>query len=316
MSKAPTYVFMGTPPFAATILEGLSQHAGSPLAVITQPARPVGRGQKVQTTAVQQLADSRGWQCYPVENANEPAFLGMLRGLAPDLILVAAFGQILKKDLLELPRRYCLNVHASLLPKYRGAAPVSRAILEGDTETGITIQRMAKKLDTGDILVQKRIPIAVRETSATLLEKLAGLGVESLVESIAMIATNREVFVPQDPEAATYAAKLSKAESTIDWSENAERIRRKIYGLQPWPIAETWLGPDSMRIFEAAHVDVELPGPPGSLQTDHRTNLIVKCGDGRALSLTEIQLANRKKLPVASFLSAYRGQFPFARLGG
>lgn len=309
------YLFMGTPPFAARVLELLSAEVGAPTAVITQPARPAGRGQRLAPTAVQEFATQKAWPFFATENTNDPEFLETLRSLQPDLILVAAFGQILKKALLALPAKYCLNVHASLLPKYRGAAPVARSILDGDLETGITIQKMARKLDTGDILVQRTIPIAPFDTSATLLDKLAELGGACLIEAVRTIEAGREVFVAQDESLATHAAKLSKDESPIDWTRSAAEVRRKVYGLQPWPTAETLLGNEVMRVFGAHEVDDPIDGEPGTVRTDHRTFVHVRCGDGRALALTEIQLANRKKLLISSFLSAYRGHFPFARIG-
>lgn len=311
---------MGTPEFAATILRRIADAQGPPALVLTQPPREAGRGRKQSPSAVQTLCEQTGWHFDNPESVNTDASMKRLKDVTPDVILVAAFGQILKKPILELPK-YCLNVHGSLLPKYRGAAPVQRAILDGDTETGITIQRMARKLDTGDILLQKRLLIRRKETSAQLLDRLAELGAESLIESVRMIESGKEKFIPQVEADATNAAKLDKKDSPIDWTRTAMEIERQVYGLQPWPVAETRLGKDRLQVYGAD----AMPGVPavpgstsaaraGSIVTDHKTHVHVVCGDGR-VALTEIQLENRKRLSIVDFLKGYRGKFPFSHVG-
>jgi len=307
------YVFMGTPEFASVILERVAEKIGPPVHVVTQPARSKGRGQKVIPTAVQALCETRGWAFDATDNVNSEEMLARLQQTKPDLILVAAFGQILKKGILEMPARYCLNVHGSLLPHYRGAAPVQRAILNGDVETGITIQRMARKLDTGDILVQKKAPILRGETSQMLLDKLSGVGADALLEAVQLISAGKEQFIPQDESQASHAAKLDKKEAKIDWNRSAKEIERQIYGLQPWPNAETVLGKDRLQIFKAEAIDEKSAKPPGEVITDHKSHLKVCCGQG-VLALTEIQLENRKRLAIVDFLRGYRGNFPFSKL--
>lgn len=309
------YIFMGTPPLAATILEKLCTDLDPPAAIVTQLAKAQGRGQKILPTAVEQFARGRSLNVFSTLNVNAPETVAALRVFQPDVILVAAFGQILRDDILNLPKLFCLNVHASLLPKYRGAAPIQRAIWNGDAVTGVTIQKMAKKLDTGDVLLQKETNILPDETSGELMARLATLGAEALVEAMRLIDTDHYEFVPQDETLATYASKIDKADALVDWNQPAGRIYNQVRALQPWPVAETLLGTDRLKIF-GARIVASPPGKkPGEVTTDGKTELVVTCGDGRALSLTMIQLENRKRLDVRNFLMAYRGTFPFHQMG-
>lgn len=304
---------MGTPPLAAEILERLAETQGPPVHVFTQPPREAGRGRKLTPTPVQELCERKGWEFSAVENVNTDEAMLILAAKQPTLILVAAFGQILKKPILEFPK-YCLNVHASLLPKYRGAAPFQRAILNGDTETGVTIQRMARKLDTGDILIQKRIPILRQETSGQLLDRLTKLGAEALIEAVKLIESGKEHFTAQIESDATYAAKLDKKDSPLDFKLSALEIERRVYGLQPWPIAETKLGKDRLQIYAAQALESNKALAPGQIETDHQSYVHVGCGQG-VLALTEIQPENRKRLSIVDFLRGYRGNFPFTEVG-
>ncbi len=309
---------MGTPAFAATVLEALLRAGFPPVAVVCQPARATGRGLRLTASEVEQLARHASLPVLPAENINAPEVQAQLQDLHPDLFLVAAFGQLLKKTTLAIPKLYCLNVHGSLLPKYRGAAPIQRAVLDGQPVTGITIQRMVSKMDAGDILLQKPTTIGERETAADLFVRLAVLGGEALVESLLQIQSGKVQFQAQQESEATHAPKISKDEAIIDWTQPAERVLRQIRGLQPWPIAESKLGGVRLRIFSA-----ELAAPmglagqsiPGKLSSDGKTRLIVACGHATAVSLTQIQLENRKKLETREFLMAYRGKFPFANMG-
>ncbi len=307
------YLFMGSPPIAATILELLCREYAPPLTVVTQLPKATGRGQKVLPTAVEVLARQHSLPVIATENVNAPETLAELKSLAPDLILVAAFGQILREDILKLPTRYCLNVHASLLPELRGAAPIQRAIWEGK-KTGITIQKMARKLDTGDILLAKEIPIGAEDTSEILTQKLAMLGGECLVDAVRRVESGKEAFVSQDESKATYAAKLDRDDAPIDWGDSATEIHNQIRALQPWPVAETSLDGTRLKIFGARVVPLTPRSQPGDISTDGKENLVVTCGNGTALSLTEIQLENRKRLGVRDFLAAYRGNFPHKKL--
>ncbi len=305
-------VFMGTPEFAATVLNKLVDAGMPPLAVVCQPARASGRGLKLEPSEVEVLARKLSLPVFAAESANTPEVIAALRALQPDLILVAAFGQLLKKELLELPKLFCLNVHGSLLPKYRGAAPIQRAIWNGDIETGVTIQKMVRQLDAGDILLKKTTPIGPEETSGELFTRLAELGGNALVEAVQLVESGNYILTPQVASEATHAAKIQKEDSKLDWNETAETLLRKIRALQPWPVAETRLDGVRLKIFGAQAVKVSQHKPPGSLTTDHKTSLIVHCGGDTALALTRIQLENRKKMETRDFLMAYRGNFPFS----
>jgi methionyl-tRNA formyltransferase len=309
------YIFMGSPPLAATILEHLCAELYPPTLVVSQIARAAGRGKTLQPTAVETLARAKGLPVLTTENINASAEMEKLRGEKPDLILVAAFGQLLKEPLLSLPRLYCLNVHASLLPKYRGAGPVQWAIWNGESETGITIQRMVKKLDAGDIFLQKSISISPEWTSVELLENLAGLGASCLVEAVKLTEKGYAEFTPQDSSKVTFAPKIDRTHAIIDWSRSAQEILNQIRALQPWPVAESRMGEERVKIFAATVESVVSGADPGTIFTDAKSYLSVKCGDLRALSLTEIQLENRKRLKIEDFLRAYRGAFPYQQMG-
>ncbi len=303
------YAFMGSPPIAVTILDRLLKDYGRPSLVVTQPARSAGRGKHLTPTAVEAFARSQNLEVIPSENVNADATVQAIRSTQPDVILVAAFGQILKADILKLPRLTCLNVHASLLPKYRGAAPVQRAIWNGDTTTGITIQKMAPKLDTGDILLQRSLIINPAETSGELLDRLAILGGEAACAALKQMESGKSQFAPQDESKASDAPKIQKQDAMIRWKLPAQQIQRQIRALQPWPVAETLWDKQKLKILRA-----DLLGPlPGKkiaeIETDRATHLYIQCGQA-ALALTEVQLENRKRLPIQDFLKGYRGEFP------
>lgn len=308
-------IFMGTPSFAAISLERLHRQAASPVAVVSQPAKPQGRGQKVTPTAVAQYASDQGIPLLVTSNCNEPSFVESLRKLEPDLILIVAFGQILKDEILKLPKLFCLNVHASLLPEYRGAAPIQRAILDGKKVTGITVQKIVPKLDAGDILLQRQLDISPTETSGELSDRLALLGAECLVESVQRVLSGNFHFTPQDESKVTYARKIDRQCAVIDWSKPCQMIFNQIRGLQPWPVAETRLEGKRLMIYRAEMGAQPETAKPGDVMTDGKTYLRVLCGDGVPLTLTEIQAENKKRLGIKQFLAAYRGHFSCRRMG-
>lgn len=303
----PKIIFMGTPPLAATILQALCEKGYNPVAVITQPAKAQGRGHKVMPSAVEQYARTQDLNVMEVGDVNAPMTVDALKSYHPDLILVAAFGQILRIPILNMAKIACLNVHGSLLPKYRGAAPIQRAIMDGETITGITIQKMAMKLDTGDILLQKKTRILPEETSGELMQRMSSLGAEALVEAVQLIESGKYSFVPQDESQATYAKKLDKSESDLDWSKTATQLYNAIRGLQPWPVAQTKIGTENLRIFKAEVLSKKLA--PAQTDSDSKTYLHVGTGDG-ALGLLEVQLENRKRLPIAEFLRGLHEPLP------
>jgi len=302
---------MGSPPIAKVILEHLVAKGLNPSLVVSQTPKAVGRGQAIRGTAVAQWASERGFELFETDNINSDEGLSRLKLANPDVIIVVAFGQILKESVLETPQLFCVNVHASLLPKYRGAAPVQRAIENGDEITGVTIQKMVRKMDAGDIVLQKSIGISLSDTSETLLQKLSGLGADALVEAMTLLESGNYQLTPQDQSQVTMAPKLDKSESPIDWNQPASRIQCKIRALQPWPIAEAILDGKRLKILESSESPSMGVKSPGALETDHKSYLRVHCGDGTMLSLDLVQWENRKRIDIKGFLQAYRGQFPF-----
>ena len=308
-------VYMGTPALAATILEKLYNDLYPPVAVVTQVAKATGRGHKLVPTPVEDLGRRLGLNVLASLDVNSSPTLDVIKTFQPDIILVAAFGQILKEEILKLPKLGCYNVHGSLLPKYRGAAPVQRAIWNGDEKTGVTIQRIVRKLDAGDILLKKETTIEPHETSGQLMARLAHLGGEALVEAVKLIESGKASFTPQDESQVTYAKKIEKEEAVLDFNNTANQLLNQIRALQPWPIAETKLGDTRVKIFGAKNALLPSPGEPGKIVTDHQSYLTIHCGQGTALSLTEIQPDNRKRLKIHEFLHAFRGNFPFEKIG-
>jgi methionyl-tRNA formyltransferase len=306
---------MGTPPFAAKILGALLAAGRPPVAVVCQPARATGRGLKEQPSAVEVLAREKGLPVLAADNINTPENIAQLKTYRADLFLVAAFGQILKNEVLAIPAHYSLNVHGSLLPKWRGAAPIQRALLAGETTAGVTIQKMARRMDAGDILLTRTIPVAPKDTSGDLFEKISVLGGEALIEALRQVEDGNAQFTPQNESDASYAPKLTREEAAIDWTQEASRLSFAVRALQPWPVAETKLGKDRLKVFSVEVVPSSVVLEPGETHTDHASFLWVGCGSGTVLALTQIQLENRKKLEIRDFLMAYRGAFPFKRIG-
>ncbi|MEZ4751832.1 MAG: methionyl-tRNA formyltransferase [Bdellovibrionota bacterium] len=308
--EVPLY---GHPEIAATILERLHAEGKAPVAVVTQPARQSGRGHKLTPSAVEQTAVRLHLPVWPTENVNDARTFEALKSKEPDLILVVAFGQLLKEPLLQLPPLGCLNIHASLLPKYRGAAPVQRAIWNGDAETGVSLQKMVKALDAGDVLLQKRTAIRPDETSGELLQRLATLGAEAALEALALAEKGPMHFTPQAPDQVTVARKILKEEAILSFQDSAQRLHDQVRALQPWPIAETLLNGKRLKVFKTKVLSQSKSVPPGTALTDGKSHLHVVCGDGKVLALTEIQLENRKRLGVEDFLRGY--QTPISTVG-
>lgn len=308
-------IYMGTPALAATILEKLYTDLYPPVAVVTQVAKATGRGHKVVPTPVEDLGRRLGLNVLASLDVNAAPTLEVLKTFEPDIILVAAFGQILKEEILKLPKLGCYNVHGSLLPKYRGAAPIQRAIWDGEKTTGVTIQRIVRKLDAGDIVLKKQIEIEPEETSGQLMDRLAHLGGEALVEAVKLIEAGKATFTKQDESHVTYAKKIDKEDAILDFTLTATQLFNQIRALQPWPVAETKLGEGRIRVFQAKVLAPTTSGKPGEVYTDHKSFLVIHCGKGTALSLTEIQPENRKRLKIHEFLQAFRGNFPYNKTG-
>jgi methionyl-tRNA formyltransferase len=300
-------LFAGTPDFAVPCLAALLDAGHEVIGVYTQPDRPAGRGRKLQMSPVKALALDRGLAVYQPESLKrDPEAVEQLRALGADLMVVVAYGLLLPVPVLEAPRLGCVNVHASLLPRWRGAAPIQRAILAGDAETGVCIMRMEAGLDTGPVYHRVATPIDPRETGGTLHDRLSELGARALVESLPGIAGGSREPEAQDDALATYAHKLSKDEATIDWSAPAIAIERQVRAFDPWPVAQTMLEGATLRIWSAeaeSEGDVEGSAVPGTVVGADRAGIRVATGSG-ALRITRLQPAGRKPMSAADYLNA------------
>lgn len=300
-------IFMGTPELAAASLSALLREpAFQIVAVVTQPDRPKGRDLKLQPSPVKELTFSAGLPVLQPLKAREEGFIAELRALQPELIAVAAFGQILPKGILELPRLGCLNVHTSLLPKYRGASPIQSAILNGETETGVTIMKMDVGLDTGDILTQRATPISDDDNAATLHDRLAQFGAELLVQTIPDYAAGKITPQVQQHDLATHVAKIKKEDGRIDWSHPARSIWNRIRAFTPWPGAFTYLPaqpqPLLLKIWQAEAVLQN--GLPGTVLSADKTGIVIGCGEG-ALRVTSLQREGGRRMSAAEFLAGF-----------
>ncbi|MEK7781024.1 MAG: methionyl-tRNA formyltransferase [Verrucomicrobiota bacterium] len=300
-------IFMGTPELAAVSLAALLREPSfQTIAVVTQPDRPKGRDLKLQPSPVKQLALAAGVPVLQPLKAREESFIAELRTLQPEIIAVAAFGQILPKSILELPRFGCLNVHTSLLPKYRGASPIQSAILNGDAETGVTIMKMDVGLDTGDILTQRATPIQDADNAATLHDRLAQLGAELLVQTIPGYAAGKIQPQRQQHELATHVAKIKKEDGRIDWTQPARGIWDRIRAFTPWPGAFTFLPgqpqPVLLKIWQAEVVSQN--GAAGKVLSADKTGIVIGCGEG-LLRVTNLQREGGRRMNAAEFLAGH-----------
>lgn len=295
-------VFMGTPEFAAASLQKLIGRGEKVAAIVTQPDRPKGRGQKLLAPPVKLLAEAHGIPALQPARVRAPEFIGAMKELAPDLIVVVAFGQILPKDLLEIPRHGCINVHASLLPRYRGASPINRCIIDGATETGVTTMQMDAGLDTGDMLLKKATSIGPDEDAQSLHDRLALIGAEALAETLDLLATGRLIPEKQDDRLASYSPMLKKEDGCIDWDREPRTIRNMVRGLTPWPGAYTFLDGKTVKIYRCRVAGGS--GVPGTLLQADRSGLVVACRGG-GLLIEELQLEGKKRLSTRDFLAGY-----------
>lgn len=302
-------VFAGTPAFAATALKALLDGGHEVALVLTQPDRPAGRGLKPQPSAVKQLAEQRGLKLVQPANLKDSGAVREIAAASPEVMVVAAYGLLLPESILKLPPLGCLNIHASLLPRWRGAAPIQRALLAGDAVTGVTIMQMEKGLDTGPILLQESIPIDARDTAATLHDKLARLGAQLIVRALIESPAARE----QDAALATHAPRIGKLEPEIDWHRSALEIERQVRAFNPAPGAYTRWGSATLKIWEAT-VEPSITGEPGVVCAGDANGILVACGTG-ALRITELQRGGAKRLGAAAFLAGAR-LGPGTRLGG
>ncbi len=294
-------VFAGTPQFAASALAALNKEHQI-VAVLTQPDRPAGRGMHTTTSPVKQFAAQHELPVLQPATLKNEEIQHMIAALDADVMVVAAYGLILPKTVLQLPRHGCLNIHASLLPRWRGAAPIQRAILAGDNETGITIMQMDEGLDTGYMLLRKACPIEQSDTAQTLHDKLAGMGAGCILEALRLLKDNRLTPVRQDNEAACYAAKLLKGEAQIDWEQGARQIERAVRAYNPFPVCQTMLDGVTIKIWQAG-IFADTSGEPGKVLAADKLGITVACGKG-ALRLEILQRPGGKAQPAAQFLQA------------
>lgn len=298
-------VFMGTPEFAVPSLEALLASEDQVVGVITQPDRPKGRGQQLTPSPVKVVAQRSGIPLLQPLKIRTPEFLESLAAWKPDLIAVTAFGRILHTPILSLPPMGCVNVHGSLLPKYRGAAPVQWAVINGETETGITTMLMDEGMDTGSMLLQERIPILPDDTAGTVAPRLAELGGRLLVETIRQLKAGAMTPRAQDHTQATMAPLLKKEDGIIDWTGSAQSIANRVRGMSPWPGAYTFHGQDRWNIWKAVAIQEPAQGQPGTILAGTKQSLKVATGNG-VLELLEIQTANSKRMSVGQFLAGHR----------
>jgi methionyl-tRNA formyltransferase len=296
-------VFMGTPEFACPTLQKLIDRGENVVAAVTQPDRPKGRGQQTVAPPVKVLAEKHGIPVLQPVKVRLPEAVEEIRALRPDLIIVVAFGQILPKSLLEIPPHGCINVHASLLPRWRGAAPLNWCIIAGDAETGVTTMQMDVGLDTGDMLLKKSTPIGQDEDASSLHDRLCGIGAEALAETIDLLVAGRLVPEKQDDAHTTYASMLKKEDGLIDWSGDAVAIRNRIRGLTPWPGAYSYLNGKTLKIFKTRTGTGA--GSPGTVLQTGKGGIEVACGSG-SLWIDELQLEGKKRLAAAEFLAGCR----------
>jgi methionyl-tRNA formyltransferase len=298
--------FAGTPQFAIPALRGLLSSAHRVVGVLTQPDRPAGRGRELRPSPVKLLAQESGLPLSQPASLRTPEARAALAEWAPDLLVVVAYGLILPAPVLALPRLGCLNIHGSLLPRWRGAAPIQRALLAGDTETGVTIMKLDEGLDTGPTLLERRRAIATRDTAGDLHDALAELGAAALLEAIEGLAAGTLVPRAQPRDGATYAAKIEKSEALIDWSDSAEHLDRQIRAFNPWPVAETHFADETLRVLRAAVADIHTqPAAPGTVLGLADDGLRVACGQG-ALVLRELQRPGKRPVSARDFANAVR----------
>lgn len=316
MTNPLRIVYAGTPDFAAAALASLITSDYSVIAVYTQPDRPAGRGRELKPGPVKVAALAAGIPVFQPDSFKHEADIESLRQLKPDLMVVAAYGLLLPLSVLEIPRLGCINIHASLLPRWRGAAPIQRAILAGDTQSGITIMQMDEGLDTGDMLLHKTCDIAEQETGSSLHDRLMQMGGEALLEVLPKLDTSNLQAVPQDAALATYAKKLSKQEAEINWTDSALQIERCVRAYNAWPVAYTnWQKSEKktlgLRVWAAAVLNSEdikqenIKATPGTVTLCSRDGIDVVCGQGQ-IRITSVQLPGKQRLSAADFNNAYQ----------
>jgi len=293
---------MGTPDFSVPVLQQILQDGYEVIAVVTQPDRPVGRKKTLTPPPVKVEAQKHGIPVYQPEKIRQSEELAAIINLQPDLIVTAAFGQILPNELLEAPKFGCINVHASLLPELRGGAPIHYSIIQGKEKTGITIMYMAEKLDAGDILTQVEVPIEEKDTVGTLHDKLSAAGSELLAETLPKLLSGSITPIQQDDSLATFASNIKRADEQIDWSKTGEDIYNQVRGMNPWPVAFTTYKNEAMKIWSVQKISKQNPYEPGTILAIEKDGFIVGTGNDTAIKITELQPAGKKKMTADVYL--------------
>ena len=303
MDTSLAVVFAGTPDFAVPSLDAIAASRHRLAAVLTQPDRPSGRGRALIAGPVKERALELGLPLRQPESLRAADAAQAITSFSPDVMVVVAYGLLLPGAILAMPRLGCINVHASLLPRWRGAAPVARAILAGDAKTGICIMRMEERLDTGPVMLCREVTIGPRETAGELELRLAHEGAAAIVAALDALAAGRAAFEPQDPSTATYASKLTKAEARLDWRESAVSLERRVRAMNPRPVAETTLDGAQLRVHEAALVATDRSAVPGTILGADANGVVVMTGDG-GLALTRLQLPGRRVVSAGEISNA------------
>ena len=299
-------VFMGTPDFAAASLQKLIDEGFDVVGVFTQPDKPKGRGMELSFSPVKELALRAGLPVYQPEKMRDGTALAVLSELRPDILVVVAYGRILPDDMLALPRYGAVNVHGSLLPKYRGAAPIQWAVLNGDRVTGVSTMFLASEMDAGDIIYTDETEIGEFETAGELFDRLMDMGAKLLVKTLRAIEDGSAPRTPQDHTQATYVKMLDKSISPIDWNKRPREIVKHIYGLQPWPVATMELEGKTFRVFGAAYTENRTDKMPGSVVSAGDAGIEIACADGQTLLVTELQAPGKKRMRAGDFLRGHR----------
>lgn len=295
-------VFAGTPQFAVATLEELFKSGYDIPLVISQKDRPKGRGKKLQHTPVKEKALELGLQVYQPDNINSDESLEILKEVDPDFLIVVAYGQILKKKVLDIPKIDCLNVHASLLPKYRGAAPINWSIINGEEETGVTIMKIEEGLDTGDMISKAIVAILEDDDATTIHDKLSKLGGELLVSTLKNIIEKKAIYTLQDDEESSYAPMLYKDTGKIDWNKSSREIFNQVRGLKPWPGSYTYYNDNQVKIHKVSITDKSTQGEPGKIIEVSNDGVFVNTND-RVIVIEELQFPNKRRMKVSEYLA-------------
>lgn len=299
-------VFMGTPDFASASLKKLIDEKFDVVGVFTQPDKPKGRGMELSASPVKELALENGLPVFQPVKMRDGTALAQIKALEPDILVVVAYGRILPDDILAVPKYGAINVHGSLLPKYRGAAPIQWAVLNGDNITGVTTMYLASEMDTGDIIYTAETEIGEHETSGELFDRLKDMGAELLVKTLRDIDAGTAPRAPQDHSKASYVTMLDKSICPIDWNKTPREVLKHIYGLQPWPVATMELEDKTVRVFAAKYTDGKTEKVPGAVVSTDKGGLEIACADGETLLITELQAPGKKRMGAEDYLRGHQ----------